>query len=431
MSQPDSYDPFVPAPADKRVLSTRDAFSLWFSLGIGLLVLQAGAYLVPGLSLPQALLAIVVGSGIGAILLALAGVVGADTGLATMAGLRPTLGIRGAHVAAVLNILQLIGWGAFEIIAMRDAASTLSQNAFGASLPILWTLVFGVAATALAIMGPLSFIRRLLRKYGLWILLAGAAWMTFALLSSGDLSAAFAQPGDGSLAFGGAVDLVIAMPLSWLPLIADYARFGKSPGAMFKGSAAGYALANIWFFSLGAAYALSAGQSADNMLLSALATTGGGLALLFILIDETDNIFADIFSAATSLASLIKAHIRHLVIGFGVLCTGIALFVPMTQFLTFLYAIGSVFTPLYGVFLVDHFIVRKRQVVASEIHSLKGPYAFTLGISLTAFAAWSLGVATYYAVLNIMPSLGATLPAFAVSAISYWGLARLTRRASR
>ncbi|ESQ80004.1 putative hydroxymethylpyrimidine transporter CytX [Asticcacaulis sp. YBE204] len=431
MSQPDSYDPFVPAQASQRILTTRDAFALWFSLGIGLLVLQAGAYLVPGLSLPQALLAIVVGSGIGAVLLGLASMVGADTGLATMAALRPTLGIRGAHVAAILNILQLIGWGAFEIIAMRDAAGTLSQNAFGVGLPILWTLVFGVAATALAVMGPLGFVRRLLRKYGLWVLLAGAAWMTFALLSSGDLSAAFARPGDGSLAFGSAIDLVIAMPLSWLPLIADYARFGKSPGAMFKGSALGYALANIWFFSLGAAYALSAGQSADNMLLSALATTGGGLALLFILIDETDNIFADIFSAATSLASLIKAHIRHLVIGFGVLCTAIALFVPMTQFLTFLYMIGSVFTPLYGVFLVDHFIIRKRQVAATEIHDIKGPYGFTFGLSLTAFAAWAAGIATYYAVLNLSPAWGATLPAFAVSAIGYWGLSKIIRPIDR
>ncbi|MDV6329816.1 putative hydroxymethylpyrimidine transporter CytX [Asticcacaulis sp. 201] len=422
ISDQEAYDPLVPVPANKRKLSALDAFSLWFSLGIGLLVLQAGAALIPGLSLVEALAAIAIGSCAGAVLLGLAGVIGADTGLATMAALRPTLGVRGASVAAVLNIVQLVGWGAFEIIAMRDAANTLSQKTFHFGAPVVWTLLFGAAATALAIMGPLSFIRRFLRSYGIWLLLAGAAWLSFTLISGPDLTAALARKGDGSLSFGGGIDLVIAMPLSWLPLIADYARFGKSAKGMFRGSAAGYAIANIWFFALGAAYAVSAAYNPDNMLLSALAMTGGGLALLFILIDETDNIFADIFSAATSLGSLLHFRIKHLAILFGLVCTAIALFVPMSGFMTFLYAIGSVFTPLYGVLLVDHFLIRKRQVEVAQIRSPKGIYGFTFGLNLIAFAAWVIGIATYYMVLARMPALGATLPAFFAAAVVYWVL---------
>ena len=74
ISDQDAYNPLVPVPANKRTLTLRDAFSLWFSLGIGLLVLQAGAYLVPGLSLGEGLIAIVTGSVAGAVLLGLAGV---------------------------------------------------------------------------------------------------------------------------------------------------------------------------------------------------------------------------------------------------------------------------------------------------------------------------------------------------------------------
>ncbi|MCR6661439.1 MAG: putative hydroxymethylpyrimidine transporter CytX [Asticcacaulis sp.] len=425
ISDQDAYDPLVPVAAEKRSLTSRDAFSLWFSLGIGLLVLQAGAYLVPGLSLAEGLLAIVIGSVAGAVLLGLAGVVGADTGLSTMGALRPTLGVRGASVAAILNVIQLVGWGAFEIIAMRDAANTLSTNTFHFTLPVLWTLLFGVAATGLAVMGPLSFVRRFLRLWGIWLLLAGAAWMTYALLADHNLAEAFARKGDGSLSLGGGIDLVIAMPLSWLPLIADYARFGKSPGAVFKGSTLGYLLANIWFFALGAAYALMAAGNPDQLLLSALATTGGGLALLLILIDETDNVFADIFSAATSLGSLLHFRIRHLVIGFGVLCTLIALFVPMAEFMSFLYMIGSVFTPLYGVLLVDHFLIRKRQVAVLDISRVSGVYRFTYGVHVNAFAAWAAGVATYYYFLSLLPAIGATLPAFFIAAVSYWALAKM------
>src|ERR1700754_4370279 len=100
---PDSYDPLTPVPPERRAFGAFDAFSLWFSLGIGLLVLQAGAFLVPGLSLAAALAAIVTGSVLGALLLAAAGVVGADTGLSAMGSLRLALGGCGAAVPAVLN----------------------------------------------------------------------------------------------------------------------------------------------------------------------------------------------------------------------------------------------------------------------------------------------------------------------------------------
>ncbi|NPT36079.1 cytosine permease, partial [Paraburkholderia xenovorans] len=126
-----TYAPLTPVPDARRAFRTGDAFALWFSLGIGLLVAQAGALLVPGLSLPHALLAIVIGSVIGVVLLALAGVIGTDTGLAAMSSLRPTLGVRGASVPAVLNAVQLVGWGSFEVIVMRDSADALAKQAFG------------------------------------------------------------------------------------------------------------------------------------------------------------------------------------------------------------------------------------------------------------------------------------------------------------
>src|SRR4051812_13476201 len=168
----DTYAPLTPVPSERRAFGAFDAFSLWFSLGIGLLVLQAGAFLTPGLSLGAALAAIVTGSVLGALLLAAAGVVGADTGLSAMGSLRLALGGRGAAIPAVLNAVQLTGWGAFEIIAMRDSADALAQQTFGVSNPLLWTLLFGALATGLAILGPVSFVRRFLRAWGLWLLLA-------------------------------------------------------------------------------------------------------------------------------------------------------------------------------------------------------------------------------------------------------------------
>ncbi|MEM5372277.1 putative hydroxymethylpyrimidine transporter CytX [Paraburkholderia azotifigens] len=414
-----TYAPLKPVPDARRAFKTGDAFALWFSLGIGLLVAQAGALLVPGLSLSHALLAILIGSVIGVVLLALAGVIGTDTGLAAMSSLRPTLGVRGASIPAVLNMIQLVGWGSFEVIVMRDSADALSKQAFGFSAPLIWTLIFGVLATLLAISGPLSFVRRFLRSWGIWLLLAGAAWLTYSLLAKNDLGALMQRPGNGEMSFGGAVDLVVAMPLSWLPLISDYTRFGRKAGETFRGTILGYGIANIWFYALGAVYGLAAGGG-DALLTTALAQAGGGLALLLVLIDEIDNAFADVHSAAVSTGTFwTRASVPLLSAAFGALCTLIALAVPMAKYQNFLLLIGSVFAPLFGVVLVDHFIVRKRRIDVDALADTQGRYGYSGGWHMSAFIAWAIGIAAYQAINQWLPNLGATLPALVIGAVCY------------
>ncbi|GAB5100724.1 putative hydroxymethylpyrimidine transporter CytX [Caballeronia sp. HLA56] len=431
MQQEDTstYAPLIPVPPERRAFGTSDAFALWFSLGIGLLVAQAGALLVPGLSLPHALVAIVIGTVIGVVLLALAGVVGADTGLAAMSSLRPTLGVRGASVPAVLNAVQLVGWGSFEIIVMRDSADALAKQSFNLSMPLVWTVIFGVLATLLAVSGPLSFVRRFLRTWGIWLLLAGAGWLTWNLLAKQDLAALLARPGTGELAFGAGIDLVVAMPLSWLPLIADYTRFSRSAGGSFRGTLLGYGIANLWFYALGAVYGLAAGGG-DALLTIALAQAGGGIALLLILIDEIDNAFADIHSAAVSTGTFwARVSVPVLSAAFGALCTLVALAVAMGKYQNFLLLIGSVFAPLFGVVLADHFIVRKRRVDLSALGQSVGRYGYSGGWHVSAFVAWAIGIAAYHAINQWLPNLGATLPSLALGAVCYLLLVS-TRRAA-
>jgi nucleobase:cation symporter-1, NCS1 family len=419
MEQDNTYAPLTPVPPQRRAFGTSDAFALWFSLGIGLLVAQAGALLVPGLSLPHALMAIVIGTVIGVVLLALAGVIGTDTGLAAMSSLRPTLGVRGATVPAVLNAIQLVGWGSFEIIVMRDSADALAKQSFNLSMPLVWTILFGALATLLAVSGPLSFVRRFLRTWGIWLLLAGAGWLTWNLLAKQDLGALMARPGNGEMAFGAGIDLVVAMPLSWLPLIADYTRFGRSAGGAFRGTLFGYGIANLWFYALGAVYGLAAGGG-DALLTVALAQAGGGIALLLILIDEIDNAFADIHSAAVSTGTFwARISVPMLSAAFGALCTLVALLVAMGKYQNFLLLIGSVFAPLFGVVLADHFIVRKRRIDAAVLADINGRYGFSGGWHVSAFIAWAIGIAAYHAINQWLPNLGATLPSLALGAVCY------------
>ncbi|WP_430472520.1 putative hydroxymethylpyrimidine transporter CytX [Zestomonas insulae] len=420
MTTPSPYAPDVAVPAERRVFGARDLFSLWFSFGIGLMVLQLGALLAPGLGMSAALLAILCGTLVGVLLLGAVAVIGSDTGLSSMAALKLSLGSRGAVLPALLNLLQLVGWGAFEIIVMRDAASLLAGKAFGAdsgwTSPLLWTLFFGALATFLAVTGPLTFVRRVLRKWGIWLLLGACVWLTWNLLAKADLAALWASRGDGSLPFALGFDIAIAMPLSWLPLIADYSRFGKRAGGVFAGTAVGFFLGNVWLMSLGVAYTLAfAGSSAEaNTLLLALAGAGLGIPLLLILLDESENAFADIHSAAVSVGILLPLKVEQLALAIGLLCTLIAGLAPLAEYQNFLLLIGSVFAPLFGVVLVDHFVLRRRRAEAAPRVALRWD----------TLLAWGCGVVLYHLLAHFAPQIGASLPALLLAGGLQFALGR-------
>ncbi|MBC7263819.1 MAG: putative hydroxymethylpyrimidine transporter CytX [Chloroflexi bacterium] len=405
-----------PVPNKHRILGFLDYFALWTSLGVGLLVLLAGTFLVPGLSLGQALLAIVVGTAIGNLLLALAGVVGSDCAIPTMVMLRPVLGIRGSYLPTFLNILQLIGWGAFEIIIMAQAANTISQALLGFSNYFLWALFFAGWCTLLAIGGPLVVVRQWLEKFAVWLVYAITIYLTYYLFSHYDIGALLRQPGTGELPFWLAVDLVVAMPISWMPLVADYNRFARHTSQAFWGTYLGYFLANVWFYGLGALFILTL-KTAD-LIPAIMAVTGGWVVLLLILVDETDNCFADIYSAAVSGQNILsKAKQWWLAVGVGVTCFALAATVPLAQYEGFLLFIGSVFSPLFGILAADYFVLRKRRYEVNELYRPKGLYWYNQGVNWRAVLAWALGILIYQVIARWVPWLGASVPSFLAASV--------------
>jgi len=409
------YSPQSSVPVKSRVLGWSDLFSLWFSLGMGLMVLQAGAILAPGLGLAGSLAAILLGTAVGVALLALVGVIGGQTGLSSMASLKLSLGQRGVALPVLFNLIQLVGWGAFEIVVMRDAASLLAQRAWGSESlwanPTLWTFVFGAVATLLAASGPLAFIRVVLRRWGIWLLMASCAWLTVYLFRHADLTTLWHKACDGTMPFAMACDIVVSMAFSWLPLVSDYTRFGKSARQNFWGTACGFFLGSVWMMSLGVAYTLAfVSTSTDaNALLLALSGVALGIPLLLILVDEHENAFADIHSAAVSAGTSLPVSIGKLTLGIGLLCTLIAWRVPLTQYENFLLLIGSVFAPLFGVVLTHHFILRQQ---------------ITRDLNGRSLAAWVIGIAVYQLMANFLPDIGATIPSLIIAGWVCWGLGR-------
>jgi len=407
----------TPVPDRLRTLSLGDLTLLWGNLGVSLLVLVAGTYLA-GLGLQRGLLAILVGAVLGCALLGLAGYIGAERRVPGMVLMREPLGQRGSYAPTVLNVVQNLGWATFELIVIAAATNALADRVFGFRERWVWVLAFGAITLALALAGPITFVRRYVRRFAIWAVAASVGYLTWWALdgaSTGDLWSA--DPA-GGITFWQGVDLTVAMAASWLPLAADYTRFARRPRHAFWGTAAGYFVPLVWLYSLGALLFLSRGTNDTTALLASVAAGGmaSALALVALTVDETDEPFANVYSAAVSVQNLVpEAPQRLLVLVVGGLAIGGALVVDLGRYQSFLFLLGSFFVPLFG-------------VLAAEFLYGSRPY---VSVRWSGIAAWLAGVALYQWIQPTGPAWwvdavervpgagdftgGASLPAFALA----------------
>ncbi|MFL5928606.1 MAG: purine-cytosine permease family protein [Gaiellaceae bacterium] len=432
-----------PVPERLRVLGVLDGLLLWSNLSVSLLVIVAGAFLVLppaelglGLSLPVAMAAIVAAGAVGNVLLGLGGLIGADARVPTMVLMRAPLGRRGSYLPTALNIAQCLGWSVFELIIIATGASALSEQLFGFGGIPFWKILFGAIATALAFLGPVGFVRRYVRKFAVWIVVASLAYLCWWSLHGQHPIALW--HGGGAHAFWPGFDLVLASVISWTPLVADYTRFARSRRAAFWGTGIGYFLPTVPLFALGAVIALSRDISDAPALLTAIAAGGAAsvLALLALTVDESDEAFANVYSGAVSLQNLVpRIPQRILVAAVAMTATVGALVVDLRNYQPFLYLLGSFFVPLFAVLLADWLLSGRHYEPA---HVFGAPevrpemlVAWLAGFCLYQWLApvgpgwWTSLVAHTHP--HASPWGGASLPSFAVA----FALAALARALSR
>ena len=411
---PTTNEALTPVAEQARVFHWHDHASLWFSLGVGLLVMQVGAYLVPALGTQQALLAIVAGSVIGAGLLGWVAKIGCDSGLASAGLMHAVYGRRFASLPILLNIVQLVGWGTFELVVMRDATVAIGRQSglFAAGWwPVAATLLWG-GVVALLISGSMvRLVRRVIARVALPLVVLSLLWLSWQFLSMAraqGLEDLWQRRGAGGMGVMPALDLVIAMPISWLPLVADYARHGVSGAGALRGSWIGYALANIWCYCLGVLVALT--LPSQDLVTGLLLAQGGLLALSLILIDEVDNAYGDAYSGAVSAHSLRPGwSVRRWGLGVAALCTALALVLPMHSLEPFLLLLSSVFVPLFGVIL-------GRLAFGVAVPKLSDAHA----VHAVPVALWLAGIACYHLLPRWLPGLGAALPTLALCLLLAW-----------
>ena len=182
------------------------------------------------------------------------------------------------------------------------------------------------------------------------ILAMGALFLLTVFLSTVIFHTSLTVPVEDSISFGAAIELSIAMPLSWLPLISDYTRTAKKQRKVSAVSAITYFIVSSWMYAIGLGAALFTGESEISAIM--MQAGPGIVALLIIVFSTVTTTFLDVYSAGVSAVS-ISGRFKEKQTAIAVCVVGmiLAVFVPMAQYENFLYLIGSVFAPMRNNFV--------------------------------------------------------------------------------
>ncbi len=366
-----------------RTMTNFQSGLVWFGAGVSIAEILTGTYFA-SLGFVRGLLAILTGHVIGCAMMLFAGLIGGKTGRSAMETVKMSFGGKGGLFFALMNVLQLLGWTA--IMIYDGAAATEEIWGIGSAI---WAVVIGalillwiaVGVTNLGVINKISMAALFILTIVLCVIIFGHG-----IPSSAP---------DGTLSFGAAVELAVAMPLSWLPLISDYTREAKEPVKATWTSVVVYGLISCWMYVIGMGSAIITGESD---IAKVMVKAGLGIAALVILILSTvTTTFLDAWSCGISAQSLSpKIKGRETALAVTVVGTILAMLFNMDDITNFLYLIGSVFAPMIAVQIADYFILKKDH--------------FSENINVRNVVIWVIGFVLYRILMKIDLPLGNTLP---------------------
>ena len=377
---------------------------IWFGAAVSIAEILTGTYFAP-LGFSKGLLAILLGHIIGCVLLFLAGLIGGKVRKSAMETAKMSFGQKGGLLFTVLNIVQLLGWTAIMIFDGALAANSI----FGLG-EWVWCLVIGGLIILWVLIG--------IENLGKVNTVAMAALFILTIILSVVVFGGEGAPApeDDSLTFGAAVELSVAMPLSWLPLISDYTREAKEPAKATAVSALVYGLVSCWMYVIGMGAAIF---TAESDIAQILMKAGLGVAgLLIVVFSTVTTTFLDAWSAGISSESISqKISGKWVAVAAGVIGILGAVFLPLGDITEFLYFIGSVFAPMIAVQIADFFILKKKPEERA--------------FSWTNLLLWLIGFVIYRLLMRVDIPVGNTLPDMLITGLLAVAVGKVVRRGGR
>ena len=386
---------------DKNKLGFWTFVFLWFGAAVSIAEIMTGGLIAP-LGFKIGLIVILLGHLIGTGILVLGGIIGTREKVPAMTSTNISFGVYSTYLFSILNILQLIGWTAIMIKVAANSVNLISQNLWGVSNVLAFVIFIGILTILWLWLGNSGMkklnITAVSLLFILTLILGAIIFKDKTLLL---------KAGTGGISFGGALELSIVMPLSWLPLIADYTRFAKSEKGGAYGSFIGYFLGSSWMFIIGLGAAIVSKNSDPSVMM--LAANLGIAALGIVVLSTVTTTFLDVYSAGVSFLNIIpKYSEKRIGIVMTIIGTVAAIIIPMENYENFLYAIGSVFAPLFAILITDYFIIKKNAKPQSNML-----------VNWGAIIIWILGIVIYYWFIKRDYILGATIPDMLITGFIY------------
>lgn len=392
----------------KNNLSMFNFTALWFGAAISVAEITAGGFLAP-LGFKMGLLAILLGHLVGTTLLVLGGIIGTTERIPALVSTRISFGQYGSYLFSVLNVLQLLGWTAVMIILGARSVNQITKILWSFDHLTVWSLIIGAFIMVWVWLGKDSGWKRA-NHIAVILLFLLTIVLSVIIFRNHEL---FSKVGTGDMPFGLGLEVAVVMPLSWLPLISDYTRFAKTKLGGAGGSWVGYFFGSSWMYIIGLGAAIIATDSDPSAML--LAANLGIVALGIIVLATVTTTFLDAYSAGVTFLNIFpNLNEKSVALVMTAIGTSIAIVVNIEQYESFLYAIGSVFAPLFAILLTDYFLLKNKKIQNDLL------------VNWGTLALCSLGTILYYKFIKLDFVLGATIPVILIISIIHLITWRLT-----
>lgn len=383
-------------------LSVFNFTTLWFGAAISVAEILAGGLLAP-LGFKMGLLAILLGHLVGTSLLVLGGIIGTNERIPALVSTRISFGKYGSYLFSILNVLQLLGWTAVMIISGARSVNQITKLLWSFDHLTVWSLIIGAFIFVWVWLGKDSGWKKanhiaVILLFFLTIVLSVIIFRNPVLYS---------KQAAGNMSFGSGLELAVVMPLSWLPLISDYTRFAKTKRGGAGGSWLGYFFGSSWMYIIGLGAAIITSDPDPSAML--LAANLGIVALGIIVLATVTTTFLDAYSAGVTFLNIFPNLTEKTVaLIMTVIGTGLAIVVNIEQYQDFLYAIGSVFAPLFAILLTDYFLLKNKKIQPELL------------VNWETLALCAIGTALYYQFIKLDFVLGATIPVMLLISILHF-----------
>jgi len=436
-------------PGSERHGSPRSLFFIWFASNMQITTVVTGALgVILGLSLPWALLALVIGNVAGAVFMAGHSAQGPKLGIPQMIQSRAQFGFYGAILPLVLVLVMYLGF--FASSGVLGGSALASWTGMNVDLAII---VVSVVCMVLAVYG-YQLIHQFERVVSV-ISGLGFLVLTIRLLSEHSISSVWVSSGFSAGTFLLTISIAATWQITYAPYVADYSRYlpeTTSIRSCFWWTYSGSVIGSVWMMAFGSAAAALAAKTFNGgspSFVVGLAPSGtSGLFYLVIILGviaiNVLNLYGAFMSTTTTVTALARFRVRPavrlgFVAGAAVAGTVIAVagrtnFVPnYTNFILFL---AYFLIPWTAVNLVDFYFVRHQQFDIDAIFDPRGRYG---RVSWRAMTAYLLGVVveipfmstTFYTGPMVAHLGGADISwiiGLIVTSVTYYALGRSVRQ---